>query len=436
MNEPNIAAETGLSRRLGLWATTLSGVGLILGAGIYVLVGVAAGEAGNALWLSFLIAALVAALTGSSYARLARLRPKDAPEFQYLGMAFGRTPAFLAGWLMLWATVISSAAIALGFGAYLEHLAGLPSLAGAAGLIALASLVVFLGVGKSLKLSGIFTVAAAAGLILIIGIGIPSFGKNNLLEMSNGLSGVVGAAPLVFFAFLGFESMVNLSEEMNNPEHDLPVSILLVLGISTILYLLVSVSAVSVLGWQELSRASAPLAAVASQLLGVKADLLLTLIALFSTANTVLLLLFTSSRAMWAMSCAQALPMTFCVIGTNRRTPWFTIIIVGIVAGVFVLLRRIEDVAEYTNFATLLVFAGVNASAMVIFARRKSAGHPGHLLADIALPALGALASLWLAVSIGWRAALFGGILLASGGLLQMMMNHLRARGPKPTNRT
>ena len=96
--------ETGLSRRLGLLASTLAGIGVILGAGIYVLVGVAAGRGGNAIWASFAIAALVAALTGLSYARLGRLKPKNAPEFQFLGMAFGRIPAFLAGWLILWAT--------------------------------------------------------------------------------------------------------------------------------------------------------------------------------------------------------------------------------------------------------------------------------------------------------------------------------------------
>ena len=430
MNEPNVAAGTGLPRRLGLWAATLIGVGLILGAGIYVLLGVAAGEAGNAVWLSFLIAAFVAALTGFSYARLARLKPKNAPEFQYIGMAFGKIPAFLSGWMMLWATVISSAAVALGFGSYLEHLSGLPHVGGALVLIILSSAVVFIGVGESVILSGILTFAAAAGLIFIIVIGVPSVGQANLFEMPRGIAGVIGAAPLVFFAYLGFEAIANLSEEMKSPARDLPKAILLALGISAVIYLLVSISAVSVLGWQGLSGSSAPLAAVASRILGAKADLILTLIALAATGNTVLLLLFTSSRAMWAMSCAGALPMTFCVIGEGRRTPWFAIMAVGGIAGLFVVFRNIEDIANYTNFATLLVFAGVNAGAIKIFGSGKS-GTLKQILANIVPPVLGALTSLWLAVTIGWRAALAGGVLLTSGVLFHLIMERRGIKAPK-----
>ena len=118
--------------------------------------------------------------------------------------------------------------------------------------------------------------------------------------------------------------------------------------------------------------------------------------------------------------------MTFCIIGENRRTPWFTIIIVGAVAGSFVFFRSIEDVARYTNFVTLLVFAGVNASALKIFVRNKVVGQPTNIFLDIILPASGVLTSLWLAISLGWRAALFGVILLASGVLAYFIFKHLR----------
>jgi basic amino acid/polyamine antiporter, APA family len=419
--------KSGLSRRLGLWATTLAGIGTILGIGIYVLIGIAAREAGNAVWLSFLIAAIVAAFTGISYARLSQLRQKNAPEFQYMSMAFGNTTGFLTGWLILWATVISLAAVAHGFAGYMDRIAGLPHLAVAIGLVIFCSFVVFIGIGQSIILSGVLTVLAAAGLILIIGIGIPSFGQVSLLEMPEGISGVIGAAPLVFFAYLGFEAIANLAEEMKNPQRDLPKAILMALGFSMVLYLLVSISAVNVLGWQDLSQSRGPLAAVASRLLGAKVDILISLIALASTGNNVLLLLFSSSRAMWAMSCAGALPMTFCVIGENRRTPWFTIILVGVVAGTFVFFRGIEDIARYTNFATLLVFAGVNASSLKIFiSSKKASGQPVNLFADMILPASGMLTSLWLAINLGWQAALFGLILLASGAVAYFLFKRFK----------
>ena len=146
--------ETGLTRRLGLTSATLVGTGVILGAGIYVLVGVASKQAGNAAWLSFLISAIVAGFSGLSYARLCRFRPKNAPEYQFLNMAFGQTPGFLAGWLVLWATIISSAAVALGFAGYLEYIFSIPYLPGAIGLVIICSIIVWVGVGESALLAG------------------------------------------------------------------------------------------------------------------------------------------------------------------------------------------------------------------------------------------------------------------------------------------
>jgi basic amino acid/polyamine antiporter, APA family len=157
--------NNSLKRRIGLLAATLAGIGIILGAGIYVLVGVAAGEAGNAVWISFLIAALAASFTTVSYARLSRLHPKNAPEYQFLSLAFGHTPGFLAGWLILWATTISAATVSLGFDGYLQHLSGLPYLGNAVWLIVLSSLVVFIGVGESALVAGILTVIEITGVV-------------------------------------------------------------------------------------------------------------------------------------------------------------------------------------------------------------------------------------------------------------------------------
>jgi APA family basic amino acid/polyamine antiporter len=406
--------KPALIRRLGLLSTTLIGIGVILGAGIYVLVGVAAKQAGNGVWLSLLIAAVVAAFTGLSYARLGKLKPKNAPEFQYLNMAFGQMPAFLAGWLVLWSTIISSAVVALGFAGYLEHLFGVPYLPGAIGLILLSSIIVFLGIGESTVFAAILTLVEISGILIIIFIGIPSYGRVDLLEMPSGFSGIISAASLVFFAFLGFEGMANMSEEMRNPERDLPKALLLALFVSTGLYILVAISAVSVLGWSDLSSSTAPLAAVAAKVLGQKADLLLSAIALASTSNTVLLLLFAASRSMWAMACAGMFPARLCVIGEQHRTPWLTIIIVGVFSSIFVFFKSIEDVAEFTNFAVLLAFVGVNASVIRLFPKEPTTGRAKHFLLNWVLPVIGCITALWMAISLGWKAAIFGlGLLLA-----------------------
>jgi len=428
MTEPLQSAEPQLKRRLGLWVTTLTGIGVILGSGIYVLVGVAAGEAGNAVWLSFLIAAAVAGLTGLSYARLSKLKPKDAPEFQFVGMAFKPSLAFLAGWMILWAVVISASAVALGFAGYLSYLLGTPVIPVAIGLVLASSIVVFLGIGESALLAGALTFIEVAGLVFIVAIGAPHFGEVNVMEMPMGVAGTIGAASLVFFAYLGFEGMANLSEEMKNPQRDLPRAILLALGISTLLYILVSLAAVSVLDWQTLGQSDAPLALVAAQVLGSNAGLTLTLVALFSTANTVLLLLLAASRAMWAMSCAGALPRVFCVIGEERRTPWLAIIVVGFFASLFTVFEDIRDVAEFTNFATLLAFAGVNAAALKIFNRESSLSGFRRIFLDIIMPALGLVTAVLLAINTGWRAASFGGLLIAVGLLVYLVSGAILRR--------
>lgn len=424
---------SGLKRHLGVFSTTLMGVGVILGAGIYVIVGIAAGWAGNAVWLSFIIAAAAAALAGISYARLGRLHPKNAPEYQYLSVAFGRVPGFLAGWMVLWAGVISASAVALGFAGYLEHLTGVPVLAGAIGLIVFSSFVVFAGIGESVIMAGILTGIEVLGLVIIIGIGIPHIGDVNYLEMPQGINGVITAASLVFFAYLGFEGMANFSEEMKNPVRDLPKAIIYALIISTILYVLVAVAAVSAVGWNVLSTSGAPMAIVAADVLGPTAEILLAAIALASTANTVILLLLSASRAMWAMSCAGVLPGAMCVIGEKRHTPWVAIIVVGTVAVLFAALGNIEQVAEFTNFAILLAFIGVHAALIKIFGiKSQSASRLRNITLNIILPGLGILVALFLAISAGWYAALLSGGLMVIGLILHLVLQKVPRLRMKP----
>jgi len=253
-----------------------------------------------------------------------------------------------------------------------------------------------------------------------------------VLEMPMGMPGVITAASLVFFAYIGFEGMANLSEEMKKPERDLPKAIVLALGITTILYIMVALAAVSVVGWSELSKSSAPLAIVAAEALGTKANVLLTAIALASTANTVIILMVSASRAMWAMSCAGVLPKALCVLGKKRRTPWATILMVGLVTTLFAVIGNIETIAEFTNFAILLAFAGVHASLIKIFGLSS---HPKfqlkNVLLNIVLPGLGLIVALFLAISAGWQAALISGILLVIGVITHLISQFTARRKQK-----
>jgi APA family basic amino acid/polyamine antiporter len=214
-----------LRRALGLWQVSLAGIGVILGAGVYALVGPAAAQAGNALWLSFLLAGLTAGLTAYAYARLGRLVPRNAPEFQYTALAFGPTVGFIAGWLMLAADVLATGAVALGFAGYLRHLAGTPLTANALALLAAVGVILYSGIGQSVAVAIALTAVEAIGLIFVIIVGMPFWAVTDYLVMPRGVLGVSTAAALIFFAYLGFDELGNLAEEMRHPERDLPRSL-------------------------------------------------------------------------------------------------------------------------------------------------------------------------------------------------------------------
>jgi len=204
--------KTNLRRTLSLFEVTISGVGIILGAGIYALIGEAAGLAGNVVWLSFALSALVAVFTGLSYAELASMFPRASAEYEYTYQAFGQLPAFLIGWLITFSGVVGAATVSLGFAGYFKALTGLPILPSALLLLAALSALILLGIKQSARVAIVLTAIEVMGLVLIILLGIPYLGRVNLLELSPlGYSGIFQASALIFFAFIGFEEVVKLS---------------------------------------------------------------------------------------------------------------------------------------------------------------------------------------------------------------------------------
>jgi APA family basic amino acid/polyamine antiporter len=392
-----------LRRTLGLWPVTLSGIGVILGAGVYALVGPAAARAGGALWLAFLMAGAAAGLTAYSYARLGAMRPKDSPEFQYTALAFGPHVGFVAGWLMLAADLLAVATVALGFGGYLEHLVGLPTVPGALGLLAVAGLIVAAGVGESVALAIVLTVVEAAGLLFVVAIGLPFWTTVDYLEMPHGLAGVSGAASLIFFAYLGFDELGNFAEEMRRPERDLPRALAVAMAASTAIYLAVALSAVGAVGWRELAASSAPLARVAGTVLGARADTTLSVVALAATGNTVLLLLVAGSRSVYGMAAAGVLPAALGRVGRSA-TPLTATVVVSGVAAALVFAGDLARVAALTDAAVLGSFVLVNLALPWLVVRGLAPGRGIRRGADLAVPSLAVLLCGWLLLHAGWLA--------------------------------
>lgn len=408
-----------LKRELGLFEVTLSGIGIILGAGIYALIGKGAALAGNALWLSFAISAIIAVFTGLSYAELSAMFPKAGAEFEYVNRAFGIRAAFVIGWLIILSGLIGASTVALGFGGYASSLTGAsPALLGAALVIAL-TLLLTRGIRVSALFAVVFTLVELAGLLLIILVGIPSLGRVDYLEMPLGFSGVLTAASLVFFAYIGFEDVVKLAEETRQPERNIPRGLLIAMAVSILLYVLVSIAAVSVSGWEALATSEAPFATVAGQALGGGASLLISGIALFATANTVLLMLLASSRISYGMADAGHLPARLAQVHHVRGTPVWATLAIGGAACLITLAGDIGFAAELTNFTLFLTFTVINATVILLRIRHPRLHRPfrvpGSLGRVPVLPLLGVLTSVLLLVRLDPVVLALGAVLVALG---------------------
>ena len=389
-----------LRRTLSLWQVSLSGIGVILGAGVYALIGPAAAQAGNALWLSFLLAGVTAGLTAYAYARLARLVPKNSPEFQYTALAFGPTVGFLAGALMLVADVLAAAAVTIGFGGYLEHLLGTPITANALALVVVLGAILFAGVAQSITVAIILTAAEALGLAFVIVVGVPFWGGTDYLATPHGFTGISAAAALIFFAYLGFDELGNFVEEMRRPERDLPRALFIAMASTTIIYVLVALSAVAVVEATRLGASDAPLALVAGRVLGGRADAALSVLALGATANTSLLLLASASRSIYGMAVAGVLPNRLARVGRTAIPVSATLLVLGVLA-VLVTLGTLQQVAAITDATVLVSFMLVNASLPWLAARNRTLGRGAGRTVEILIPSLGFLLCAWLLLHAG-----------------------------------
>jgi len=357
-----------LKRELGIVTTTLYGIGVILGAGIYALIAVGAGLAGNMLWLAFVISACIAILTALSYAELSSVFQRDAAEYNYTKKAFKHEAlSFSVGWVLAIGTMVAASTVAFGFGGYFSALTGADARPAALGLICLMTLLNFWGIKESAGFNNVATTLEMLGLLIVIAAGFmaPPAVDADLLELPpGGIGGIAAAVSIIFFAYIGFENVANLSEEVRDAKKTVPRALVLALIISTILYILVAVAAVREVGWEALAGSQAPLTLVVSRALGGYAHVL-SYIALFATANTVLMFLIVASRMLYGMAEGGSLDRRLAKTG-SRGTPFLSVASIGLGAAGIVLLSDIKTVAQLTDISVFLAYIAVNASVIAL----------------------------------------------------------------------
>jgi APA family basic amino acid/polyamine antiporter len=416
-----------LKRNLGLLEVTFSGLGIILGAGIYALIGQAASTSGNALWLSFLVASLVASFTALSYAELSSMYPRSSAEYEYVKNALGEKIAFTIGWLIIFSGILSASAVSVGFANYLGTLFNLPHIYASIALIIILSLVLFVGIKESAWVAIVFTALEAFGILIIVYVGLPFIGSVNYMELTPlGWGGIFASAALIFFAYLGFEDIVKLSDETKEPSKIIPQGLVLAMVISTVLYVLAAISSVSVLGWEVLSSSAAPFSDIASIGLGANGALVLSFIALFATSNTVLLSLLASSRIVYGMASSNSLPDILGRVHPTTQTPWVSILVVGLVSIGFLLVGGLNFLANVTVYTLFVSFIFINASVIILRFTASDTVRPFKLPLNWGrlplLPLLGLITCFVLLLGLDYSAILLGIIITVLGLFVSFLL--------------
>lgn len=408
-------APTSFNRTLGLLQVTASGVSIIVGAGIFVLLGPATEQAGSLVWLGFVVSAVLCALTAFSYMELASMFPRAGSEFEFARQVFPPRIAFAVGWSMAAALVVAAAAVAVGFARYAAHFVDVDRRVIAVLTVAVSAAVSSRGMRIASRLIVVLAGVQIAGLLAVVGIGIPYVGEVNLLE-GRGVGGVLSAAALVFFAYIGFDEVVTLSEETRNPQRTIPLALFLSLTISAVVYVMVAVVAVSVLGPELLVASERPLADVAARAVGGRAVGAIATLSLVSTFTTVILAVSAGARMVYSLAGSGFLPPVLATVAKGR-TPGPALALISISSAVLAATGGLSLLASATDALVFLMFIVTNIVLVVLRVRRPEVERPFRVRGNIAglpmMPLAGILVTVVLMVRLKVDAlALAGGLVL------------------------
>jgi basic amino acid/polyamine antiporter, APA family len=419
-------SQPELKRVMGPKLLLLFIVGDILGTGVYALTGQVAGEVGGAAWAPFLVAFIVATITAVSYLELVTRYPQAAGAALYTHKAFGlHFLTFLVAFTVMCSGITSASTAANAFAGFVNDGFGLGMKVGglaitlvALGFMALVAAVNFRGVGESVKINVVLTSVELSGLLLVIFVGLfgifggkADFTEVVVFESTSGKSAffaVTAATSLAFFAMVGFEDSVNMAEECTDPVRDFPRMMLTGLGITGLIYILVSITAVALVpvgDLTDLDKGSALTQVVAAGAPGLPFDTIFPFIGMFAVANSALINMLMASRLLYGLANQDVLPRSLGRVHPVRRTPWVAILFTTLIAvGLIIyVVRASASATGATNIALLggttsllllCVFTVVNVSLLVL--RRRPVQHD-HFKAPALLPVVGALSCAYLA---------------------------------------
>ncbi len=399
------ASEPKLVRAIGLPLLVLYGLGITIGAGIYVLIGEAAEQAGMFAPSAFLFAAFVMAFSALSFAEFTGRIPQAAGEAVFVEAGFHwNWLTLVTGLLIVFSATIAGAAIALGCAGYVAVLLPFPEPVIVTVIVLTMGAIAAKGVRESVVFAGVLTVIEIIGLLAIVGAGflqdpailtdIPA----SIPGLSDGaaMSGILSASLIAFFAFIGFDDVVNLVEETKNPKKIMPWAIVISLIAVTLIYFLVVYVAVRAVPVDELSQSDAPIGLLFERLTGMS-PLGITLIAIVATMNGVVIEIIMAARVVYGLGRKGRLPHWVSQVNARTRTPLIATYIITLGMLLAALFVPLNDLVSWTSQIILFVFALVNL-ALVIVKIRKDAAPEGIFTVPILIPVIGLVTCLFLLI--------------------------------------
>jgi APA family basic amino acid/polyamine antiporter len=427
MAEPE---QKKLKQTLGLWSATAINVGAIIGGGIFVVTGIVAGLAGSAFVISMVVAAVIALFTALSFAQLTAWQPVEGSGYEYVRQLISPSAGFLAGWMWMIGNTFGGAAVSLGFAYYLAAaFPGLPVNVVAALVCLGFAALNFAGLRQSAMLNNVLVVVKLVVLGFFVVFGLTHVNDVNFLPFQPFSSGVLFGAYFIFFAYAGFARATVIAEEVKDAKRNVPRAVLLSLVISTVVYILVGVTAVGLVGSNSLAASNSPLTFAIGATGSSLAMQVVSAGGLVATASVLLTAILGVSRMAFSMARRRDLPKALCLLSARFGTPYVSIWIVGVVMALLVLFVDLTGVVVVSTFALLFWYVLVNLSAFRLKCEKR--------LCPRWLPVLGMstclvlLAVVFFVAPFAWTA---GVACLLVGAVFYVLRRTLRNRAEAKKN--
>jgi basic amino acid/polyamine antiporter, APA family len=358
-----------LKKELNLLDVIFATIGIVIGAGIYSIIGIASKYAKNFTWISVILCSIFAICTGLSYAELGSIFNKNGGEYNIAKEVFNADIAKFVGILIIIGEILLITTVSFGLGSYLSTFIPLkiPILAGILQLFF--SYLNYSGIRNSINFNNIATIIEICGLLFVGLLGIFNI-NTNIFDISKintkTFFNIIIASSFLYFAYFGFDILIELIEETKESEKNIPKGLIYGVIISSILYLLVTISAISSIGWKKLSESKSPIIDITDKLLNNKMGFIMMGIAIISMSNTLLMSSIGTSRFIQSVAKDINLPFGLDKIDQNNHTPKNAIIFITIISMLGLLFKNIENSAAIANFFTIILFLIVNIAVILL----------------------------------------------------------------------